>query len=304
MTTKEQIIKEISDSGLTAKDIHEMSDRLIPLTQCHDFLRKLKFSIPTALLLRGYAARVGSNKGDGVAGIFQEKTIDGTAAPLSGPVLDSRDKASIRRELGLHGVAAISAPVEIKPGDLVWADDKKSVLFAPATGMYVMGVDPYDPQASADEFSEMISQAAIQELDTAESPDTPEARTHRKPTRPLQFLGTPPIDNDMSITTVAQIASDEKADRQKKVDALKQAVPGVKTASEIPAKPKALALEKGGQRVFENAMTKKLCNIPKADYWILYVEDGWYKLPLGSVGQPFTIGGVPYSFGDFKEVAK
>ncbi len=152
--TKDEILEFVKDAGLKPADIVAKSNGLIPVTQAYDWLRTWKFSMSTLLLLEVYAKRA-----TGSAEIFSEPS----------PSL-------------LHGT-------RIEPGDLVWADDKKSVLVNPNTGVYVAGIDPYETKEPA--F-------------TADS--------------------TKKVD-----------LSEKKLPAKKSITDIKKEVPGLKTASEIPA---------------------------------------------------------------------
>lgn len=114
MKTKQDIIDEILASRLTAFDIHLFSERMIPMTQCHDLLRSGKMSIPTALLLRGYAARVGSGVVD-----EKKKSLDNLVVPEQ--VADIHDDnsgaepdISVKADLPEKKLAAKKAVKEIK----------------------------------------------------------------------------------------------------------------------------------------------------------------------------------------------
>ena len=82
MKTKQDIVEEVLGSRLTPQDIHIFSERMIPITQCHDLLKKGKMSLPTALLLRGYAARVESRSVYGKRALFgRPSTVDEASPP-------------------------------------------------------------------------------------------------------------------------------------------------------------------------------------------------------------------------------
>lgn len=107
--TKDEILEFVKNAGLKPADIVAKSNGLIPVTQAYDWLRTWKFSMSTLLLLEVYAKRVA-----GSAEIFSEP------------------------------VSSLLPGARIKPGDLIWADDKKTVLVNPSTGVYIAGIDPYE----------------------------------------------------------------------------------------------------------------------------------------------------------------